>query len=45
MIATPANARVPFSLYRDPEVYAREQTQIFRGKSWSGKRLRCHASN
>src|ERR1700688_2602137 len=28
------NCRVPFWVYTDPDVYAREQTRIFRGASW-----------
>jgi len=34
-------ARVPYWVYSDPEIYAREQEVIFAGKSWSYVALEC----
>ena len=28
-------SRIPYRLYHDPELYAREQEAIFRGPTWS----------
>jgi len=28
-------ARVPYHIYNDPQIYAREQERIFCGKSWN----------
>jgi anthranilate 1,2-dioxygenase large subunit len=28
-------SRVPYSIYHDPEIYAREQEMVFRGKIWN----------
>ena len=38
-------SRVPYRLYHDAEVYAREQDQIFRGPAWSFLGLDCEVPN
>jgi len=39
------NSRVPFRVYSDPEIYAREQERIFGGKSWSYVALAAEVPN
>ena len=34
-------SRVPYRLYHDPEIYAREQERIFRGPVWNFLGLDC----
>ncbi|MDH3234244.1 MAG: Rieske 2Fe-2S domain-containing protein [Alphaproteobacteria bacterium] len=37
----PGLTRVPYALYSDPEVYARERERIFMGRSWNYLALEC----
>lgn len=38
-------ARVPYRIYSDPAIYAREQELIFGGRAWSYVALECEISN
>ena len=37
----PGLTRVPYALYTDPEIYARERERLFLGRTWNFLALEC----